>query len=393
MKQIPEDFIVEEISKNNYSQKENKYLICKLTKNNLSQLLAIKIIASALNIPLKDIGIAGTKDKHAITYQNISIKTSGKTNQTKEKVEKIVLPNKNNEKRNLSLEVLGFASIPLSLGDHNGNRFTITIRNLSNPNNSVVLKLGLNHNIKEINSSSKDFIFLNYFDEQRFQKNNSQIGFALIKKDWKQAANLLKTNKEVESTLKQYPNQPLKAIKTLTKRELMMYLHAYQSFIFNKTVSRFINQTTNKTSQKIQKYSLGELNFTSQEELIKLNFANSKGLEIKSFKKNQDSLIQVPLPGFLKHKSKNQLINQIQEQILKEENVKHSDFIIKQLSNLSQEGDLRDIIKIAKDLIIKKPETDDLNQDNQKKKVTISFSLNKGSYATMFIKQLIIEKK
>jgi len=71
---------------------------------------------------------------------------------------------------------------------------------------------------------------------------------------------------------------------------------------------------------------------------------------------------------------------------MQKEDLDYTDFVIKQIPEISMEGELRKAFIEINDLQISKPEDDELNQG--KKKLKLTFSLNKGSYATMVIKQI-----
>ena len=73
--------------------------------------------------------------------------------------------------------------------------------------------------------------------------------------------------------------------------------------------------------------------------------------------------------------------------ILKEEQLAHSDFVIKQIPELSLEGELRNVFVAVKEMRIGRKTNDELNLG--KKKVKISFTLGKGSYATMVVKRMV----
>ena len=117
IKSNPEDFLVEEIPDYTLSD-SGQYIICLMEKTNYTTIRALEQLAKSLNIRLKDIGFAGTKDKNAITRQYISIRNS-----RKEAIENISL-------KDIHLQFIGYSKEPLSLGNLKGNRFTITIRDL-----------------------------------------------------------------------------------------------------------------------------------------------------------------------------------------------------------------------------------------------------------------------
>ncbi len=219
IKQIPEDFVVKEV--NNIKLKENgNYSYFILKKKNYTTEKAVSTIAHYLEINRKNIGYAGSKDKNAITEQMISIQGFNKTKGIKLKDIELIYKGKGDER--------------ISLGDLNGNEFIITVRNLNKEN---------------IKINSKTISIPNYFDEQRFSKNNYLVGKSILKKDFKKAVDLIlkdsseKTSgfeEDVNKHISRSPNDFIGAIKKIPKKIRMMYVHAFQSLIFNKTVSELI---------------------------------------------------------------------------------------------------------------------------------------------------------
>ena len=113
----PEDFLVEEIPCREFKEK-GRYLILKMAKKNYNTEDAVQQISKKLKIPRKNIGYAGTKDRKAITKQYISIQQA-----SKERIQGL-------EIKDINLEFIGYSEAPLSLGELEGNKFTITIRNI-----------------------------------------------------------------------------------------------------------------------------------------------------------------------------------------------------------------------------------------------------------------------
>ena len=66
IKQLPEDFIVKEISHVN-PQLNGQYAYFILKKTNLTTIDALQILSNKFKIPLKNFGFAGNKDKKAVT--------------------------------------------------------------------------------------------------------------------------------------------------------------------------------------------------------------------------------------------------------------------------------------------------------------------------------------
>ena len=213
LKQIPEDFRVKEISNIKIHDK-GVYSYFLLKKKEYTTFKAIEQISENLNLPIKSFGFAGNKDKKAITEQFISIKTNKNIGNLKIK--------------DISLKSVGKGQNPISLGDLAGNEFVITVRNLE--------KEQFSFNVDKIP---------NYFDEQRFSRNNSEVGKAIVKKDFKRAVELVLENKgEHEEKLGEYllrnNNDYIGALRTINKKILRLYIHAYQSLIFNETVKHYL---------------------------------------------------------------------------------------------------------------------------------------------------------
>ncbi len=333
LKQLPQDFIVTEISSLNLKP-QGKYLYFKFTKTNRNTLDVIQELSRIFHIPEKQIGFAGTKDKNAVTTQICSI-----SNISPERINGIHLPN-------VTLEFLGFSNEPITLGSLEGNRFDITIRNLTTE--KII---------------SQQFI-PNYFDEQRFSKNNVQIGKHLLNKEFKQAVELIDNEKSL-LYLNEKTNDYVGALKELPIRLLRLYLNAYQSKLWNETVAQYLqlHGKHNHTSS----YSQGTLLFPE-------NIADFQHLTI-------------PIIGFTGIPDATTAeIKNIIETVMKQESITINDFIIKQIPELTLEGELRSLVTEIKELTIGPLEADELNPD--KNKLKISFSLGKGSYATMVIRAL-----
>ncbi len=315
LKQIPEDFIVHEIPLFEPSGKGG-YAICELTKINYNTEDALKIISSKLNVLRKNINFAGTKDKVAVTSQRISIKSI-----SKDRIESFL-------HEGLSLNFLGFHDEPLSLGRLEGNKFKITIRGLSG--------------FEKINSNKK---FINYFHNQRFQKNNVEIGKLLLKKEYKLAVDLLKTDfsfkKNILRHLEKSVNDYVGALKTIPKKILTLYIHAYQSDLWNRAVKKLIE--------------LGKL----------------PG--------------EVPIVGFSNPVADDITLGVLND-IMVFEGISKNDFLNRDIPYLCIEGTSRNTVVCVADLVIGDFLVDELNLG--KKKLILEFSLRKGEYATSVVEQL-----
>ena len=231
--------------------------------------------------------------------------------------------------KNIELKFLGYGKKRISLGENTGNEFVITIRNLDKKQDKI------------------DFI-INYFDEQRFSKNNVLIGKNLIKRNFKEACRLSDINQE----------NPVNSLNSSNKKMLRFYLPSYQSYIFNKTFSLYLKNKY-KNYRKLD-YSLGEFIFVDKKESLKFPLIS---FDAKFNKKSNIYL-----------------------DILNEENIKLNEFLIKELPFLIEETSYRDVFVDVKEFKTLNYEKDELNEG--KFKQVISFTLPKGSYATILIRQM-----
>jgi len=304
IKQIPEDFIVKEIS--SIKPSKGEFALFLLKKKNFTTVRALEKIGKAIHKPLKDFGFAGNKDRAAVTEQVCSVKSA-----SKESLEKLKIAD-------IEIEYIGQNEKPASLGELEGNYFEIVVRNIDN--------------LPEMNKR-----FVNLFGEQRFSRNNAEIGKAILKKDFKKAVEIvLGGTGDVEERARKFleSNQTnhVGALRQVPKPILKLYVHSYQSFLWNK-------------------------------------------IALKDSKETKDN-ISVPLIGFGTEEMPD---------ILQEEGINPRDFIIKELPDLSSEGSERNLYAEAEDLKTGNLEDDELNSG--KKKILLKFRLGKGSYATEFIRQ------
>ncbi len=335
LKHLPEDFVV--IEKAALSLLESgSYLYVRCTKRDRPTMEVVSHLGKILNIREKDIGFAGTKDTHAVTTQYFSLKGI--------KAERLT----NLTLHNVTLEVVGYGSTPLSLGDLEGNYFEITMRNLAEK--KALPKLALSPN---------------YFDEQRFSKTNIAVGRALLKKDFKTAASLI-DHASCQDYLAANPTNPIGAIRTLPDRLLRLYLNAYQSYLWNEAVGMYLRQV-GKGVQELP-YSAGSLVFVENQD----DFAT----------------LQFPLPGFGMIAVADPTIQHALTIVLQREALTLQDFVIRQMPNLSLEGELRSLFVPVGDLKVSEYEDDEIFTG--KYKIKLQFFLPKGSYATMLVRRMFI---
>ncbi|MDD1682160.1 MAG: tRNA pseudouridine(13) synthase TruD [Methanoregula sp.] len=198
-----EDFLVEEIPPER-KQTDGPFLICRLTKRNWELQHAVKEIAKRLGISHRRIGFAGTKDRNAITTQWISI-----YNVTPQQAAAVHL-------KDITLEPLARSNEGLSLGDLQGNRFDIVIRDPD--------PADLADRVRSVSETVATGV-PNYFGLQRFgaiRPVTHRVGGWVLKGDYERAV--------LTYVGMEFPGEPdgIRAIRTAfnTTRDPVPALHA-----------------------------------------------------------------------------------------------------------------------------------------------------------------------
>ena len=126
IKSSPEDFVVEEIPAYEPSG-EGTHLFLKFEKKGLTTDAAVRSITKALGIEMRDVGIAGMKDKVAVTTQWVSVPTPPKDPTLEERAKALVI--EAGDTRIHVLEAKRHAN-KLKTGHLRGNRFDIIVRDV-----------------------------------------------------------------------------------------------------------------------------------------------------------------------------------------------------------------------------------------------------------------------
>lgn len=211
-----EDFIVEEIltrkflspysrGRKGVTRSAGPYALLKLAKKGMTTEEAINSVAKIYGVKKKAIGFAGLKDRFAVTTQYLTVKDfSGKSFCGK----------------NMSVEIAGRAQRPLGIGDLEGNKFEITLRNCENT-----------ENLGSIISFLKEKGMPNYFGRQRFgtHGDNYAVGRHLVKGRFGHALKIINSH-----------GKKFGGIAEAGRARLKFFVNAYQSFLFNEMLGAYI---------------------------------------------------------------------------------------------------------------------------------------------------------
>ncbi|MSV26210.1 MAG: tRNA pseudouridine(13) synthase TruD [Nitrosarchaeum sp.] len=340
------------------------YAVYKLKKKKIDTNHALSDIFRKKGIRLKALGL---KDASAVTLQYVCADYKGKAmeNFTFEKY---------------SLDHIGYLKKPLSKKDMIGNHFRIKI------SDSV-------GNLSDFTEHEK---ILNFYGYQRFGSKRAVthlVGKALLQRDFAKAVELIvsftsiydsKENTEIREKLKdklnyktyfdQVPpqmdteriviqemiqhNDPQKAIHAIPLPLRRFYIQAYQSYLFNLTLSAAFTD--------------GENLFEAQQGDICYDFHGIIGKYVKGL----DQYLALPFIGYSYYK-KTRFDFQISK-ILETEEIAPKDFFIKEMQEISSEGGFRQTA---------------INCSNYSTRDTsVEFTLSRGSFATILLREIIKPK-
>lgn len=236
-----EDFQVTEVYlspkiKSTKTDQKYSHTYLEIQKEGMTTFELLDRLANFFEIPAENTQASGLKDEEAITTQIISVKKMV-TPQTQTKFNTTFsdsLP------KSSILKIIGYGNEPVQPRYLHGNKFLITIRNLSDQE--------LN-NLKVFLKSNRFFSFINYYDEQRFGipgsiHNTHIIGKNLLKQDLESAYNeLLKSGNyegSIASGVYKTTQSYSKALDVIQSRKKSFYISSWNSHLWNKSLSNLI---------------------------------------------------------------------------------------------------------------------------------------------------------
>ena len=393
-----EDFYVEEIPEIiPEGEGPNVYIwIEKLGRTTLDVVLDI---ARDLHISRKRMGFAGMKDKKALTRQWICIANMD----SEEQLQQVKALDGNIYKTDFLKIVSGRKK--LRMGQLKGNKFRILIKDLDDIEKSADVA---NEVLKQLEITGVP----NYFGWQRFGKprtNTHLVGEALVENDLEKAVGiyignpsedeseenqmarqayddgnleeslklmgkgmryekmmikeLIRDSKKGELTDKSYMN----ALHALPKPLQRMFVHAYQSYLFNEAVS-------NRVNMGINKYIEGDIVIDTEEHIVRDKTPEEFQELIDNFQANPTCPLygtKVPYAGGE--------VGAMEENVLKSYNLEKSDFEVPKMPRLGSHG-LRRSMRF---------QVWDASATAMDDGVLCEFSINKGSYATAVLREIM----
>ncbi len=398
LRKAPEDFEVDEISILPPEDPEGRFVIAKVWHRNWEANRLVRRLSTNLRVSRARIGFAGTKDGRSVATQLMSFDAPI------DAVRALSIPD-------VVVSDAYRARRGIAIGDLVGNRFSIRVSDLRKDVDVAGTCGKVRERLQGIGG------FPNFFGVQRFgsiRPITHLIGKDLVRGDFegavmRYAANpmgeedsdandarrALQESRDFERAFKDFPqkltfertmiarlkDRPgnyLGALRTLPKNLLMMFVHAYQSYLFNKILSERI-----RAGMSIREPEVGDLilplsktNVPDQDNPIPVTEANLQKVakSVVEGKAFVSGLIFGTESQFAGGR-----MGDIERRVIEAEGVGRADFQIVGLREASSKGIRRELLAQCKDLMI----------DFDGEVATFRFALNKGCYATSLMREFM----
>jgi tRNA pseudouridine13 synthase len=400
LRSTPEDFIVEEISETPKPDDEGQYTAVIIKSTNWETNRLIRQLARALRISRKRVMFVGTKDKRAVTTQLFVIQAP--LDDVK-------------DMRIIDVEVLKAHSTSkkLYIGNLFGNSFSIIVRELAAEQSTVLETCEkISSRIEELGG------FPNYFGIQRFgavRPITHLVGKHMIMGEpelavkeflcttgelegeaatkarleftdsWDIARALidfpkiLSFEKVLLNHLLKHPEDYKGALSQLPRNLLTMFVHAYQSYIFNKILSRRMADGLELNEPVIGDLvlKLDRNGLPAHDNWVKAEARNIT--KLKELAKSKKAFVSAPLFGYESEFAEGEA-GEIEQLAIEEEGVRKRDYLLPEFRELDLKGTRREILAPIKSISY---------EPSNHESIKFEFELNKGCYATTLLREFM----
>ena len=386
LRRLPEDFQVEELS--NIAVSTGPFALYRLTKKSIGTPEAVNAIVERWKVHRKRISFGGLKDRYAVTIQYLTIHNG---------------PRKALRQSTMELEYLGQTNAPFTPADFHANRFQLVLRDMQDAEIQQAEAA-----VSQVQQTGLP----NYFDDQRFGSlggSGDWIARAWCRSEWERALWLALADSHVNdsSSEKQQKqllrdlwgqwsecqqrlsNSPRRSIVTHLLESLKagrppafrgdiarinvdlrgLYLSAYQSALWNRWLTRFIESQCDTAS------------------LTGFSLLSGGGVFPRALTAPAVAALdeaQLPLPC-ARIDRPDGLAGDLLDAVLKEEKIELRQLRVKYPRDSFFSKGMRQVLIRPTGLTF---QTEDDELHARHRKMTLSFDLPRGSYATILVKRL-----
>jgi len=389
---------------------KQRYLLCVLVKHNWDTFIAIKNVAKELGIDQRRIQIAGIKDAKAITAQHLTIEDCLIEDASKVNV------------TDIQIYPVGYLREAISLYYLLGNHFTIKIKAIKHKKSTIETRIS--KTFEELEALGG---IPNFFGHQRFGTTRPithLVGKALVRGDFEEAAMLFlakpsvhehpaskQARQELQITrnfkiamgnfpkqlrferlmlnhLMDKPDDFIGAFQRLPIKLQELFVQAHQSYLFNRFLSERIRH-----GYSLNNAEVGDFVVAVERSGLPLNNMAKKVTEetigcVNESIKAGKLRVALPIIG-VRQKLSQGVMGQIEKEVLEEEKIKMENLQINESTRIGGKGGLRTTITPIRDFKLQNVSENSGGKDWQ---AELSFTLLRGSYATVFLREIMKPK-
>ncbi|PIN68701.1 hypothetical protein COV93_08430 [Candidatus Woesearchaeota archaeon CG11_big_fil_rev_8_21_14_0_20_43_8] len=342
----PEDFRVEEITSREFSSEKQKYSVYLLVKRGVETLELLHRLAEIFDVTEKEIGIAGVKDKYALTKQFFTVPSQKQPS---------------SGIKDVTITHVGYTDKPLRLGDLIGNRFRMTVRDIEKGEIDGIIAKAATVPLMGVP---------NYIDSQRFGSYlpSGFIAKKILLGDLDEAISMAYGAANMD-----LPDSDFRAAyNKIPPRRREFFASAYQSFLWNECLKRLIRWNVDNKRLYTVDYKAGKMIFykkISDDEKVKLDIQIHMICDTLVEDDHERSIIK---------------------KVLAAEGIKKEDMSSDKASPIYFRPGERKAIVVPQEFSITEPMLDDMYAREKRKRymITVSFTLPKGCYATVVLKRI-----
>jgi tRNA pseudouridine13 synthase len=399
LKRYAEDFVVQEISNHPPRVDGGKFVVAKVTATNWEMNRLVRQISRSLGISRNLVHFAGTKDKRAVTTQLMTMEADAQA------VRDLHI-------HQVLIEDVYTSNKRLNIGDLVGNRFQVKVRDTVLQGEELRTEaLATKAQLDRVGG------FPNFFGLQRFgsvRPITHLVGREIVRNDmekavmWyvgnpnedenqeaQEARRRLQDTRDFEEALRTFPSQLtfertvigylvrnpgdyVGAIRVLPGNLQMMFVHAYQSYMFNRILSERLRR-----GMPLDRPLVGDVVLPADKnglpdhdkyvpvteqnlDLVQRHVRDRKAF-VSGVLFGQDSVFSTGEMG------------EIERSVVESEGLKLHDFKVPEIPECNSRGSRRELLSHYKDLELTVGESE----------LDVSFTLGKGCYATVLLRELM----